>query len=567
MCFLADGPIGHGAGLEALHQAFDRLHFIDRHRVAALEVQQTAQRAQLLRLVVDQLRVRPVSLVAAGTHRLLQAVDRLGIEQVIFAVGAPLILSAGRQHLVVGIALAKGRVMAQQHFPGNRLDVDATNARTRPREVFVNHILTQSHGLEHLRTVIALHRRDAHLGHHLDDALGGGLDEVLARQFVVDVGQQAVTDHAVDGLEGEVRIDGAAAVTDQQREMMDLARFAGLEHQADARAQAFAYQEVMQAGHGQQRRHGRELRIHAAVAEDQDVDLVLFDHAPRHQAQLFHAFGQPGGATRSTEQDRQYADLEPRQLHVADARKILVGQNRAVELQLPAGGRARLQQVALGAQQHVAGGDQFFAYAVDRRIGHLREHRQWRVVAHGARGFDATAAHRIDDDALVLEGVAEGDLPMQQRSVVDGRQRRRRRQVPQRDQVLSQPLPVGSLVRDRILDFFVLDDAALRRVDQEHAPGLQPALAHHLLGRKFQHAGFRGHDHQIIARHVVARRPQAVAIQHRADLRAIGEGNGRRAIPGLHHAAMVLVEGPQRIAHALVRLPGLGNHHHHRVRQ
>ena len=87
----------------------------------------------------------------------------------------------------------------------------------------------------------------------------GGLDEVLAGGLVVDVGQQALADHVVERLEGQVRIDRAAAVADQQREVMHLARLAGFEHEADARARAFADQVVMQAGDGEQRRDRREV--------------------------------------------------------------------------------------------------------------------------------------------------------------------------------------------------------------------------------------------------------------------------------------------------------------------
>ena len=89
----------------------------------------------------------------------------------------------------------------------------------------------------------------------------GGLHEVLAGGLVVDVRQQALADHVVERLEREIRIDGAAAVADEQREMMHLARFAGFEHQADARAQAFADQMMMQAGDREQRRDRREFLV------------------------------------------------------------------------------------------------------------------------------------------------------------------------------------------------------------------------------------------------------------------------------------------------------------------
>ena len=40
-----------------------------------------------------------------------------------------------------------------------------------------------------------------------------------------------------------------------------------------------------------------------------------------------------------------------------------------------------------------------------------------------------------------------------------------------------------------------------------------------------------------------------------------------RAVPRLHQAGVVLVEGPLLLAHRLVAGPRLGDHHHHRVRQ
>ncbi len=45
--------------------------------------------------------------------------------------------------------------------------------------------------------------------------------------------EQALLDHIVERLEREIRIDGPAAIADQQRKMMHFARFAGFEHDAD----------------------------------------------------------------------------------------------------------------------------------------------------------------------------------------------------------------------------------------------------------------------------------------------------------------------------------------------
>ena len=185
--------------------------------------------------------------------------DRLRIKEVNFAVIAPLVLAAGGQHVAVDLSFRKSRVVAGQHFLGDHVKADAADAGGGPGEIVVDHVLAQADGLEHLRAAIALDGRDAHLRHHLDDALGGRLHVVLAGGLVVEVGQQTLADHVVDGLERDIRVDGAAAVADEQREMMHLAGLAGFEHQADAGAQALANEVVVQPGDRQQRRHRREI--------------------------------------------------------------------------------------------------------------------------------------------------------------------------------------------------------------------------------------------------------------------------------------------------------------------
>ena len=104
----------------------------------------------------------------------------------------------------------------------------------------VDDVLTEAERLEHLGAAVALDRGDAHLGHDLDDALGRRLDHVLARGLVVDAGQRVLADHVIDRLERDVRVDGAGAVTDEQREVMHFAGLAGFHHETDARAQALA---------------------------------------------------------------------------------------------------------------------------------------------------------------------------------------------------------------------------------------------------------------------------------------------------------------------------------------
>ena len=109
--FLADRAVRHGAGLEALHDLGPRLDFLERDRlaVAGLELQEPAQRGQLVLLAVDQLGVFVVELLVLLASRLLQLGDRQRIEQVHLAVPAPLVIAADLQVQVAGDADGRER--------------------------------------------------------------------------------------------------------------------------------------------------------------------------------------------------------------------------------------------------------------------------------------------------------------------------------------------------------------------------------------------------------------------------------------------------------------------------
>ena len=156
--FFTDGAVRHGAGLEAFQNTFDRLNFINRNRITGLEVQQTTQRRKILRLIVDQRGVGHVSCVAARAHRLLQAMNGLGIEEMKLAVGAPLVLSAHGQHWMRHrFTCWKRGAMPHQHFLRNHFHANAADTRGCAGKIFFDDLFVQAHGFEHLRAVITLY--------------------------------------------------------------------------------------------------------------------------------------------------------------------------------------------------------------------------------------------------------------------------------------------------------------------------------------------------------------------------------------------------------------------------
>jgi hypothetical protein len=117
------------------------------------------------------------------------------------------------------------------------------------------------------------------------------------------------------------------------------------------------------------------------------------------------------------------------------------------------------------------------------------------------------------------------------------------------------------------LDLLVLDDPVLLGVDEEHPARLQPALAHDLRGVDVEHADLGREHHETVVGDPVAGRAQAVAVEHGADLGAVGERDAGGTVPGLHQRGVELVEGAPLGVHLGVVLPRLRDHHEHRVRQ
>ncbi len=272
-------------------------------------------------------------------------------------------------------------------------------------------------------------------------------------------------------------------------------------------------------------------------------------------------------------------------LDVADLGEIAVGQDRLRDLEPMMRADLVTEQVRPRPDHRDQRHHQFLADRVDRRVGDLREillevvveqlrpvgeRGDRRVGAHRADRVVALARHRLEEELDILLGVAERLLQVEPgRGVVGDRRHRRLGRFGQFLELvlrLFQPLLVGMLRGELCLDLTVVDDAAFLQVDQQHLARLEAPFPDDFLLRHRQHAGFRSHDQLVVVGDDVARRAQAVAVEGRADLAAVGEGDRCRPIPRLHQRRMILVEGAALGLHQRVR-PRLRDQHHHRVRQ
>lgn len=124
-----DGAVGHGAGGEALDDVGDRFDLFDRDRLpdSVLEAQEPAQGHELLGLIIDLVRVLLEDLVGTGLRGVLEFEDGLGVEEVRFALAAPLVLAADLEASVgarvdgVGAAVADGDLFGEETDLGTAL--------------------------------------------------------------------------------------------------------------------------------------------------------------------------------------------------------------------------------------------------------------------------------------------------------------------------------------------------------------------------------------------------------------------------------------------------------------
>src|SRR3989338_1674435 len=149
--------VRHGPGTEPFDDGLNRLHLFERHRraLAEFEFEKSAQRAEALALIVHPLGIGLEDIVTPRAGSVLQAVDRLRIEEVVLAIPAPLVLSAHRQLLRPGNTNAIGAVMVEERIPGDLLQPNAAYLRGGLGKIVPDELLVQADGLKNLSAPVA----------------------------------------------------------------------------------------------------------------------------------------------------------------------------------------------------------------------------------------------------------------------------------------------------------------------------------------------------------------------------------------------------------------------------
>ena len=231
---------------------------------------------------------------------------------------------------------------------GHHIQFDTAELARGSGEVLVHHALGQPHRFEGLRPAIGGDRGDAHLGHDLQHALAQRLDQVGRRLLAVHPRDLLVQGHLLHAFQGQVGVDGAGPVADQQCDVVHLAGVPGFDDQRNPGAVRTLEQVVVHRGGQQQRRDRCPACRGVAVREHQVA------HTAVHRGgDLLADLLQPGAqlgfpAAGAVETAHLQGDLVARLItQVADLGQLVVGDHREVQGDLLGVDLFQAQQVAI----------------------------------------------------------------------------------------------------------------------------------------------------------------------------------------------------------------------------
>ena len=197
----------------------------------------------------------------------------------------------------------------------------------------------------------------------------------------------------------------------------------------------------------------------------------------------------------------------------------------------------------------------------------LREARERRVLAHGRQRNGPGIGHGNDGLLDVLEAETVYGLSLRKGDVrIVGMTRILFGALDERcqgERLGLDPLTVGLLVGEPVLDFVIVEHATLFRVDHEHLPRSEASRNEDLCRVDVEHARLARQDEAIVGGHTIAGGTQTITVDDRAQHRSVRKRDCGRALPRLGEHRLVLIPGAALGSEHLVLVPRLGKQHRH----
>ena len=166
---------------------------------------------------------------------MLQFGDAVRRPHVRFAAHPVGVIATGIERIAVQRCIAECGAVPLHRFGCDFIQADAFNCAGGTLKIFFDEALIEPDGFENLRAAIGLISRDAHLGHHFQQAFADRLDVVLAGLFVADA-RRNIRAHVGQRLKGKIRMNRLGTIACEHRKVVHLTRGPGLDNQAGAGA-------------------------------------------------------------------------------------------------------------------------------------------------------------------------------------------------------------------------------------------------------------------------------------------------------------------------------------------
>ncbi|MNZ62521.1 hypothetical protein D3C78_806460 [compost metagenome] len=103
----------------------------------------------------------------------------LWVEQMIFPIVSPLIITTGIKHFIISVFFRESTVMMDKCLGCYFLQTNTANAGRCPSKVTIHEFRVQTHSFKDLRAPVGLNRRNPHFGKNLNYALSRSFNIVL----------------------------------------------------------------------------------------------------------------------------------------------------------------------------------------------------------------------------------------------------------------------------------------------------------------------------------------------------------------------------------------------------
>ena len=555
---------------QALADFGDAFNLIDRYGddPVRAEVQQVPQRYGLL--PAHAFHVAAVGLEAVVGHRRLQRVDQPAIERVHLALAAQLVHAAHRQRVALPIP---SRLVQRQDLARNAGQADAADTGLHTGEELGHECPRQADRLEIVAAAVRADDGNAHLGHHLQQALVDRFLVALHGLLGREGGEQPAPVPVGDAFLRQIGVDRGGADANQHGEIMRVQALAAADVERRERAQRLTNEMRVHGGGGEDHGYGCPARVLGGVGQ-YDVGAAGPHALFRLGPDALDRGAQAGLAVRGFECTINVAGGGP---HHGDHRLELgVGQHGAFQLQQVALAAVFVQHVAEVAEPRAQGHDPRFAQAVDRRVGDLREalaeimvqaaivlaqHCHGRVITHAADGLRTILHHRVQDHLQVFHRGPNRKLAAAQFCRIIAC----RLGAIGLDHLVDPGDALGPVAErlaggERVLQLLIEVQPRFVQIDPDCLAGADAAFLDDLAFVELHHASFAADHQQLAVGYGKTQRAQAITVQPGNHPTAIRRGDGGRAVPRLHDCVAIQEHVAVRGRHRAV-LPGAGRDH------